>query len=129
MLAPWALNTIQPLKSIGGRLPEIARSRLEFPSREKMMGWALTWWRALTRYSTVCMFLSVGENILLGGRGGGGTLLRGGFQGSPSNPVTLHYSFHWYSLLQLSGNLLLGCFFFGKGIFLASSSIAREWLV
>ena len=45
--------TIQPLKSIGGRLPEIARSRLEFPSREKMMGWALTRWRALTRYSTV----------------------------------------------------------------------------
>ena len=29
------------------------RSRLEFPSREKMTGWALTRWRALTRYSTV----------------------------------------------------------------------------
>ena len=38
---------------MGGRLPEIARSRLEFPSREKMMGWALTRWRALTWYSMV----------------------------------------------------------------------------
>ena len=34
-------------------MPEIVRSRLEFPSREKMTGWALTRWRALTRYSTV----------------------------------------------------------------------------
>ena len=34
-------------------MPEIVRSRLEFPSREKMTGWALTRWRALTQYSTV----------------------------------------------------------------------------
>ena len=45
--------TIQPLKSMGGHLPEIARSRLKFPSREKMMGWALMRWRVLMRYSTV----------------------------------------------------------------------------
>ena len=38
-------------------MPEIARSRLEFPSREKMMGWALTRWRALTRYSTVYIYV------------------------------------------------------------------------
>ena len=37
-------------------MPEIARSRLEFPSREKMMGWALTRWRALMRYSTVYLY-------------------------------------------------------------------------
>ena len=43
---------------MGGRLPEIAR-RLKFPSREKMMGWALTRWRALTRYSTVVVLVVV----------------------------------------------------------------------
>ena len=47
-------------------MPEIARSRLEFPSREKMMGWALTRWRALTRYSTVVIIIMSNFLVVLG---------------------------------------------------------------